>query len=247
MQERLLVADDAHGASLEEDATGFTVRGGDGALGGAPEEELLSLANDVDHDARSAFLACDVDGDGAISATELHAVLRALGCRGLGLDSVAAMVARAEQSFAVEQAAMRRGAREPIRRFAREFQLPKLQRTERPPPRPIGERKGLGRKAKAAVAKPLVLARRASQRAVYRVIHQVSQSRRYAAGVTDTIAGTVGGVLGDGAHAVASAMRDASAPVRFEGVRCQFGRATESEFVAVECAAATCHAYLPRQ
>eukprot|EP01047_Picozoa_sp_COSAG01_P109230 COSAG01_NODE_38117_length_494_cov_0.734177_1_plen_64_part_01 len=64
MQERLLVADDAHGAPLEEAATEFTVRGGDGALGGAPEEELLSLANDVDHDARSAFLACDVDGDG---------------------------------------------------------------------------------------------------------------------------------------------------------------------------------------
>jgi hypothetical protein len=99
---------------------------------GLPEEEVLSLAADKNNDARHAFLACDVDGDGTVTPYELHAVLCALGCKRLAAAKVSEMVARAEHSYAAAEAEAAEARLHdglcPRHSFAREFYLPRLQK-----------------------------------------------------------------------------------------------------------------------
>jgi hypothetical protein len=87
---------------------------------------------------------------------------------------------------------------------------------------------------------PVVVARRASERAVYRVINQVGQSGRYAAAAVASSSSSAkfsaGGrrrFLNGGASDNAEATSRGIGTVSFEGVRCQFGRATQSAFVDV--------------
>lgn len=176
------------------------------ALAGTPD-------NVVEESIRQAFGACDINGDGAVSSEELHAVLCALGCD-IGLDTVAEIVGHSERRYAAVVAAATAAATTSGNTFLREFSLGRLKKKQKPPIC-IADKGSLPGKAKAFLTKPVVCARHGIERAVYRVISDVTNRKK--TGILSSSANTAGWIP----------------VVAFEGIRCQFGKATESRFVDV--------------
>ena len=188
----------------------------EGLLGGAPApgeggdarggegDGWADDLDDIDASVRQAFLACDLDSSGRVSAAELHAVIAAIGCNAT-LPQVIEILKKAESHVSRSQrelvtTASGRPATAGGGGFAREFAPLRLSRRERPRRR-VEEQHGL-KKVGSAVIKPIVAARRAIERAVFRVIHSAAQSH-----VND-----IGEVV-----------------IEFEGIRCQFGRASDAK------------------